>query len=204
MTFKSIRGVFKSYEQLLITLENLERKHSTLLVAVDGCGGSGKSTMAIALAKLSSDVTVIHMDDFYLPSNQRTSGTAIENPVGDDFDWLRLKAQVLEQLANNKKSKYQIYNWPSDILVEWSIVPPGGIVIVEGVYSTRRELADFYDYKIYVDCSREFRLERGIQRDGELARDMWENNWMVAEDKYIKEHNPSEHAELVISSSGNT
>lgn len=49
MTFKSIRGAFISFEQLLITLENLERKQSTLLVAVDGCGGSGKSTMAIAL-----------------------------------------------------------------------------------------------------------------------------------------------------------
>lgn len=141
------------------------------------------------------------MDDFYLPSNQRLKGTVIENPVGVDFDWLRLKDQVLEPLANDKRSIYQIYNWPSDILGEWNIVTPGGIVIIEGVYSTRKELRDFYDYKIYVYCSREVRLERGIERDGELARNMWENNWMVAEDKYIKEHKPAEQAELVINSS---
>ena len=41
MIFKSIRGVFKSFEQLLMTLENLPSKQSTILVGVDGCGGSG-------------------------------------------------------------------------------------------------------------------------------------------------------------------
>ena len=94
MTFKSVRGVFKSFEQLLIELENLKRKQSTLLVAVDGCDGSGKSTFAKELAKLNSNITIIHMDDFYLPSNQRLNDTEIENAVGIDFDWLRLKEQI--------------------------------------------------------------------------------------------------------------
>ncbi len=38
MNFKSIRETFKSFEQLLITMENLQRKHSTLLVGIDGRG----------------------------------------------------------------------------------------------------------------------------------------------------------------------
>jgi uridine kinase len=50
----------------------------------------------------------------------------------------------------------------------------GGIVVVEGVYSIRKELVNLYDYKVFVDCSREICLDRGIKRDGETSRDMWE------------------------------
>ena len=117
MIFKSIQGVFTSFEQLITTLSNLPRKQLTLLVAVDGCGGSGKSTFAKELAKLSTDITIIHMDDFYIPSNQRIIGAEIDKPVGVNFDWQRLKKQVLVPLSNNQNFKYQIYDWPSDMLV---------------------------------------------------------------------------------------
>lgn len=187
---------------MLITLENLPKKQLTVLVGIDGCGGSGKSTFAKELAKLSLQISIIHMDDFYLPSNKRIIGTLKEKPVGADFDWQRLKKQASEPLANNKIAEYQKYDWSLDIMGDWNTVPIGGIVIIEGVYSTRKELEDFYDYKIFIDCPRKIRLERGIQRDGEAARDMWEKNWMVAEDKYMKEHRPFERADLVIDGSG--
>ena len=187
MNFKYISGIFESFEQLLITMENLQRKQSTLLIGVDGCGGSGKSTFAKEITKLSSKITIIHMDDFYLSSNSRIKGTAQEMPIGADFDWQRLRKQVLVPLSNNEEGNYQRHDWCSDSLSEWHRVFNGGIVIIEGVYSTRKELADFYDFKILVDCPRELRLKRGIERDGESARDMWEKIWMVAEDKYMNE-----------------
>jgi uridine kinase len=204
MNFKSIRGTFKSFEQLLITIENLQRKQSTLLIGVDGCGGSGKSTFAKEIAELSNEITIIHVDDFYLPSNSRTNDTPAEKPIGADLDWKRLRKQVLEPLANNKEGKYQRYDWDSDSLSEWHRVSVGGIVIIEGVYSTRKELSDFYDFKIFVDCPRELRLKRGIERDGESAKDIWEKIWMVAEDKYMMEHKTSEEADLVVNGCGDT
>jgi uridine kinase len=202
MIFKSIRGGFKSFEQLLMTLENLPRKQSTLLVGVDGCGGSGKSTFTKQLAELSPDITIIHMDDFYIPSAKRINGTAIEKPIGADIDWQRFKVQVLDPLANNENSKYQIYDWASDMLGDWYKVSIGGIVVVEGVYSIRKELENYYDFKIFVDCLTNICLARGIERDGEVSRDMWEKNWMVAEDKYMKDHKPYEQADLVIDACG--
>lgn len=198
MNFKYIRGTVESFEQLLITMENLQTKQSTLLIGVDGCGGSGKSTFTKQITKLSSRITTIHMDDFYLSSNSRIKGTAEEKPIGADFDWQRLRKQVLVPLSNNEEGNYQRYDWCSDSLSEWRRVFSGGIVIIEGVYSTRKELADFYDFKILVDCPRELRLKRGIERDGEAARDIWEKIWMVAEDKYMNEHRPSERADLVV------
>jgi uridine kinase len=203
MMFKSIRGSFKSFKNLVREIEKLPKRQSTLLIGIDGCGGSGKSTFACELSKLNSNITVVHMDDFYLPSSQRIKGTPMEKPIGADFDWQRLRDQVIKPLTNNKEGKYQKYDWGTDSLTEWYTVPIAEIVIIEGIYSTRKELADFYDFKIFVDCLREIRLQRGLERDGEDSRDMWENNWMVAEDKYLIEHKPFERADLVIDGTGN-
>ncbi|MDZ4957248.1 uridine kinase, partial [Clostridium perfringens] len=76
--FKSIRGKFKPFQQLLINMENLQRNQSTILIGVDGCGGSGKSTFSKEIAELSTKITIIYMDDFYLPSNSRIYGTSAE------------------------------------------------------------------------------------------------------------------------------
>jgi hypothetical protein len=35
-----------------------------------------------------------------------------------------------------------------------------------------------------------------------LRGEIWENDWMIAEDLYIEEHRPCEHADLVVDSSG--
>ncbi|MFD9627597.1 hypothetical protein [Peribacillus muralis] len=54
------------------------------------------------------------------------------------------------------------------------------------MYSTRKELARHYDFTIWVECPRDQRLERGLERDGEEARQMWEHNWMIQEDYYVE------------------
>ncbi len=74
--------------------------------------------------------------------------------------------------------------------------------MVEGVYSTRPELAPYYDFAISVECPRDIRLKRGLERDGEAARDRWEQDWMVAEDLYVAAHEPAARADLVLDGSG--
>ena len=44
---------------------------SFCLVAIDGCGGSGKSTLAEHIVSRYVGGQIIHMDDFYKPSNER-------------------------------------------------------------------------------------------------------------------------------------
>lgn len=60
-----------SLQRLLLQLSGLPRRHRTLLVGIDGCGGAGKSTLAMRLAALDPNISVVHIDDFYLPSAQR-------------------------------------------------------------------------------------------------------------------------------------
>ncbi len=75
--------------------------------------------------------------------------------------------------SQEKEGYYQRYDWDTDSLTEWHIVPVGGIVIIEGKYSIRKELTDKYDFKIWGNCPREKRLSRGLDIDGEEAREMW-------------------------------
>lgn len=198
MNFKINNGDLCNLEQLVRSINSISKKQSTLLIGIDGCGGSGKSTLANKLKTEYSNVTVVHMDDFYLPSSKLIKAQPEKKPIGSDFDWERVLKQVLEPISKNNEGCYQRYDWDIDDLAEWNTVPVGGTVIIEGVYSIRKELANKYDYTIWVDCPRDIRLSRGLKRDGEEARDMWENNWMVSEDIYVEEHKPFEIADLVV------
>jgi uridine kinase len=198
MNFIVKKGKFNTLEQLVESIDKIPRKQSTLLIGIDGCGGSGKSTLANKLKEECSNVTIVHKDDFYRPSSEIIKAPPTEKPIGADFDWKRVLNQVLEPISQDKEGYYQRYDWETDCLAEWHTVPVGGIVIIEGVYSIRKELSDKYDFTILVDSPREIRLARGLQRDGEEARDMWENNWMISEDIYVEKHKPQERADLLV------
>lgn len=72
-------------------------------------------------------------------------------------------------------------------------------MVIEGVYSIRKELINMTLQFGLIDCPRETRLLRGIDRDGEEARDVRENNWMILEDFYVKRHMPHKKADFIIS-----
>lgn len=173
------------------------------MVAIDGPGGSGRSFLADAvaqtLAAAGASVFLVHVDDFYLPSSHRVSGTLAEQPIGANYDWGRLRDQVLLPIRRGKPAGYDRYDWNRDALVGTCEVPPSGVVIVEGIYASRQELAHLYDLRVWVECPRELRLTRGLARDGEGARLRWEQDWMQAEDRYIEQHRPQHHADLVVS-----
>ena len=174
----------------------------TILVGVDGLGGAGKTVFSAAMAgslrSAGLPAVVVHFDDFFLPSADRSIGTPDTKPIGGDFDWGRLRDDVLLPLRGNQIARYRRYDWAQDALAETHEIPPGGIVIVEGVYCTRRELADLYDVRVWVECPRDICLARGISRDGEGARSRWELDWRPSEERYVREHVPTQAAHFVV------
>ncbi|WP_423748567.1 NB-ARC domain-containing protein, partial [Bacillus cereus] len=51
-------------------IERIQEKcteQSVIIIGIDGCGGAGKSTLANKIKSDFSTVTVVYMDDFYLP-----------------------------------------------------------------------------------------------------------------------------------------
>lgn len=51
--------------------------------------------------------------------------------------------------------------------------------------------------RIWVDCPRDLRLARGIERDGEELREFW-LEWMHAEDAYVESEQPHAHADVIV------
>jgi uridine kinase len=80
------------------------------------------------------------------------------------------------------------------------LLPYTGRVLMSG--TTRDELEACYDFTIWLECPPEIRLARGIARRGEGIREIWEQDWMVAEDMYIVTQRPQLRANLIIDSSG--
>ena len=58
-----------------------------------------------------------------------------------------------------------------------------------------------YDLRVWVDAPRELRLARGIARDGEEAREVWEKQWMPSEDRYGECDDPISAAQMIVDSS---
>jgi dephospho-CoA kinase len=71
-------------------------------------------------------------------------------------------------------------------------------VIAEGVAVLRQDLGDPWDLTIWIDCPRETRLARGVQRDGESNRWKWEKVWIPEEDEYFARERPDLLADVVI------
>jgi uridine kinase len=65
---------------------------ATRIVAIDGCGGAGKSTLAARLSRELGGVEVVHTDDF----------ATAENPV--DW-WPEVVERVLEPLARGEPGR---------------------------------------------------------------------------------------------------
>ena len=157
---------------------------STVVIAIDGFSGSGKTTLAERIAAELS-ATIIHTDDF----------SAWNNP----FDWWpRLLEQVLVPLSKNERAHYQRYDWDRQELAEWHAVDPGGLVVVEGVSSSRLKFRPYLSLSVWVDAPRAIRLERGIDRDGEGMRHAW-LAWMAAEDEWAADEDARSFADLIVS-----
>jgi uridine kinase len=162
---------------------------ATRIVAIDGGGGAGKSTLARRLAAALDEAPIIPTDHFVSPDDQ--------------FGWWpRLLEQVIVPLARGEIARYQRFDWNTRRLVEWIAIPhEPATVIIEGVAAMRREFDPYLAYRIWVDAPREVRLRRGLARDGEAMRCQWEQ-WMTAEAAYVANDRPIDRADVVVSGTG--
>jgi uridine kinase len=163
-------------------------RRGTKVIAIDGWGGAGKSRLAAELEKRLPSVTVVHTDDF-------------AGPKQPSWDWRRFSREVLDPLLSDRLARFQRYDWDRDQLGQWKSVPVGGTVIVEGISSSRQELGAIWDLAVWVECPRELRLRRGIERDGESLRWKWETVWMPEEEAYVRAQNPIGRADVIVDGS---
>jgi uridine kinase len=161
---------------------NAPKGVKTRIVAVDGAGGAGKSSLAHWLAQ-ELGAQVIHTDDF----------ASWENPV--DW-WPDLLELALKPLAAGRPARYTPATWGGEERDALHI-ESGGTVVLEGVTASRKAFRPYLAYAIWIETPRDVRLQRGLERDGADARRQWEA-WMEAEDRYVEAERPAEHADIVL------
>jgi uridine kinase len=153
------------------------------VVAVDGPGGSGKTTFAGRLAR-ELDAQVIHSDDFPVPWD--------EPPAA----WFgRVEDQVLGPLATGGPGRYQRYDWVRDTFEDWVDVPVAPVLLLEGVSTARRTAP--VAFAIWVEAPRDLRLARVLSRDGACLAPQWQD-WMRAEDAWFTADGTRAHADLLL------
>lgn len=158
------------------------------LIGIDGCAGAGKTTLAARLSATLGGVPVIHTDDF------------ASHDVPMEW-WPRMLHDVIEPLLRGDPASYRPYDWSSRRLADTTAtIEPSNVVIIEGVGATRKAWRERLALRIWVDCPRDVRLARGIERDGEELRDFW-LDWMRVEDAYVDSERPAEHADVVVDGS---
>ena len=169
----------------------------TTLVAIDGLTCAGKSTLAGQVAGELQDAAVVDVDDFYRPmAAEERAMLGPKESYDRYFDWERLLRDVLVPLSTHSRARYRRYDWVTNGLAEWHEIEPRGVVIVEGVYSTRPELRPYFSVMVYVDAPREVRLARLLDR--RYPDVSWVDHWMAAEDWYAEHVDPANQVALVV------
>lgn len=159
------------------------RLGSTRLLCVDGPAGSGKTTLAGKVADLTG-ARVIRMDDLY--PGWTGLFTVDEHVLG-----------ILEPLAAGLPGRYRRYDWEADAYAEEHVVEPSDVLVLEGVGAGNRRWAGLASLLVWVEASDEVRFARGLERDGEAARDHWVR-WMADEVRLFAAEGTRDRAELVL------
>jgi uridine kinase len=160
------------------------------LVAVDGPAGSGKTTfagrLAVAFREAGATVAEIHTDDL------------LEGWTDIVSFWPRASAWILDPLARGEPARYRRYDWVGGRFEDaWQDIGIPDVLVVEGVTSARTVIRPRLSLSVFVTADRDLRLARGIERDGEALREVWQR-WMADEDAHFAEDATSAGVDLLV------
>jgi uridine kinase len=173
-----------------------------IIVAIDGRSGTGKSTLTAAVAK-PLGATVIKGDDFYAGgSDEHWDALDAAEKVAQVIDWPRQRV-LLGTLRERRPAIWYPYDWEANdgrLSIQGIVSEPSDVVILEGAYAARPELADLLTVRVLLHTEVEARRDRLATREGEEYRRTWEARWTEAEDYYFNQVMPPDAFDLVLTS----
>ncbi|MFL6089751.1 MAG: (d)CMP kinase [Aeromicrobium sp.] len=147
---------------LLPLLRRLDpRCGSTVVVAIDGPSGAGKTRLARELAP-GLGAGILHLDDIY----RGWHALAAAPPT--------VVADVLEPLSRGEAGRTPRWEWGADEPGANLVIEPGGILFLDGCGSGSRIVRPFLSYLIWLDGPVDVRRARAMARDGETYEKWWD------------------------------
>lgn len=186
-----------------------------VFAAVDGVDGSGKTTFADALAAAVAAgphhrcVVRISLDDFHHPRavRHRRGRGSPEGFRRDSYNLEQFRAYVLDPLKPGGSGCYRAagHNLDTDAV----LAPPPvhaaatAVVLVDGLFLHRAELAACWDYSIFLDVPFAVTAARMAVRDGSPPDpdhpDM--NRYVGGQQLYFADTDPALLASVVVENS---
>lgn len=176
-----------------------DRGDDCVFVGVDGVDGAGKTTFADALAAaVTRPVLRISVDDFHNIADvrYRRGRDSAKGFWLDAFDYERLIADVFRPLRESRRYRPVAHDLASDRLLHPArqSAAPGTVVIVDGLFLQRAELAGQFDLVVYLDVPFEVAAARLHARDGVRSLDRYVGASLI----YFAECDPLRRADVVV------
>jgi uridine kinase len=171
-------------DKIVLKVRELLAHKQQVLLAIDGYGGSGKTTLARAIQSEFSGSAIITLDDF---ATDTTSGA----------DRKRFISQVLVPLSEGNAAYYQRFYWREKTHADWITVKPKGLIIIEGVSVLGEDFLSYYDLLVWIDCSFELASQRMKERDKNIHNPTYFNVWENEDQEYGKTQ-PWKRADIII------
>lgn len=172
--------------------DKLPKNGKYYLVAIDGRGGSGKTTLADYVTKLLPDFLLINGDDYFEPDDSTIAWGS--------FNEERFFSDVIKPLREQATTlKYKPYDWHSVPHITEKVLQIKKGVVMERSGSFAFDLD--WDFKIWVETPKDIAGERGLIRDAmprEQSIRQWEEVWQPKEDAHFNKVKPLETADIVI------
>jgi uridine kinase len=139
-----------------------------VVLAIAGCSGSGKTTMACEVAHALNGVH-FHLDNYYrdlshLPLAERARQN-LDDPAVIESSLL---AEHIAALARGESIERPLYDFATYCRIpgQTETVRAGAFLIVEGIFALHYpELLPLYHLRVYVDTPDELCFERRLRRD---------------------------------------
>lgn len=162
------------------------------IVAIDGRGGAGKTTLTEYISNLLPDFTIINGDGYFEPTPNKVAW--------GEFNDERFTVDVINPLKEGRASfTYKPFDWHSKPHVKEQ-----KIVIDKGICIERSFILSFdldCDLKIWIQTFEQLALDRAQERDQmplEQGLKAWKEVWQPLENEHFKKIRPLETADIVI------
>ena len=180
--YRVIANKYAKFLSIFAEIDSL-LANGNAIIAIEGGAASGKTTLSGILAEVY-DCNVFHMDDFFLRPEQRTPERFAE--IGGNADRERFLEEVLEPLKRGNAVCYRPFDCGKWALGEPITVEPKKLTVVEGVYSMHPDLAESYDYSVYLDIAPEYQRERIQERNSPAFAKRFFEEWIPLENRYFE------------------
>lgn len=170
------------------------------LVALDGRSGTGKSTLAALIAG-ALGATVVAGDDFYAGgTDAEWAARSAAERAAQCIDWQRLRTAALVPLRADRTAAWHPFDFHrgAGLATHQVTRAPAAVIVLDGIYSARPELADLVDLVVLVEADDALRRGRLRAREGAAFMDAWHRLWDAAEDYYFTKVQPPSSFDLII------